>query len=199
MTSPFSQPQLFTTTATTRLPSQARPFLGVAIGTYFLDKILRAAWTLLPSKTLVMMNRGDKTTHVRETPLPVACPSATRIHSHEHIQARAHIQACVHSRVLMYVIPCLPLHATHTAHSHADVQVRAHSRVRRTTSPTHTRIHTLLFLKTMHTTSPTHCSHTSLFLKYAHHRCGSPRTRSTASWGGTRWGSTCLSTSPRSP
>jgi hypothetical protein len=169
-----SSPPL-TTPANTRPPPQARPFLGVAIGTYFLDKILRAAWTLVPSKTLVMMNRGDKTTHVRETPLPVACPSATRIHSHEHIQAHAHIQACVHSRVLMYVIPCLPLHATHT------------------------RIHTLLFLKTMHTTSPTHCSHTALFLKCAHHRCGSPRTRSTALWGGTRWGSTCLSTSPRSP
>eukprot|EP00038_Savillea_parva_P004495 m.138613 g.138613 ORF g.138613 m.138613 type:complete len:1032 (-) comp11487_c0_seq1:152-3247(-) len=44
---------------------QARPFLAVAMGTYALDKLLRAVWTLAPRKTTLFWNRGDRTAQVR--------------------------------------------------------------------------------------------------------------------------------------
>eukprot|EP00038_Savillea_parva_P018065 m.22326 g.22326 ORF g.22326 m.22326 type:complete len:1212 (+) comp3975_c0_seq2:424-4059(+) len=44
---------------------QAQPFLAVAMGTYALDKALRAVWTLAPRKTMEFCNHGDKTARVR--------------------------------------------------------------------------------------------------------------------------------------
>eukprot|EP00300_Choanocystis_sp_HF-7_P004138 c13161_g1_i2.p1 GENE.c13161_g1_i2~~c13161_g1_i2.p1 ORF type:complete len:865 (-),score=113.46 c13161_g1_i2:442-3036(-) len=44
---------------------ECRPFLAIGAGFYFLDKLLRALWTLLPRKTLEFVNVGDDLARVR--------------------------------------------------------------------------------------------------------------------------------------